>query len=161
MTAITPTFLSKFVQLGYVTPDLDQAIGHYTRHGISKFLVFDTRDTHPDVRYHVRVGLAWTGPVMIELIEPLDRNELYVHALPESGFGIQLHHTGYLVQNDAEFAQAVAWVEAQRMPVASRGRTEGSLEVLFADARQTMGHHLEIIHLFENGRRMFDSVPVN
>ncbi len=161
MTALTPAFLNKFVQLGYVTPDLDQAVEHYSRHGVSKFLIFDTRDTHPHVRHHVRVALAWTGPVMVELIEPLDANELYAHALPEQGFGIQLHHTGYLVENDAEFAEAVAWVEAQRIPVASRGRNEGSLEILFADARQTIGHHLEIIHLFEKGRQMFDAVPRN
>lgn len=161
MTATLPTFLSKFIQLGYVTPDLDWAIHHYTRHGVSNFLIFDTRDTHPNVPHHVRVALAWTGPVMVELIEPIGRHELYAHALPDEGFGIQLHHTGYLVEDDAQFAEAAAWVEAQQIPIASRGRNEGSLEVLFADARETMGHHLEIIHLFEKGREMFASIPKN
>ena len=161
MIAPAPAFLNNFVQLGYVTPDLDQAIRHYAGHGVSKFLVFNTRDSHPHVRHHVRVALAWTGPVMVELIEPLDTNELYAHALPQNGFDIQLHHTGYLVENDTEFAQAVAWTEAQRIPVASKSRMEGSLEVLFADARHTIGHHLEVIHLFEKGRQMFDAVPRN
>jgi hypothetical protein len=161
MTAAHPAFLNAFVQLGYVTSDLDRAIHQYARHGVSKFLTFDTRISHPNVRHHVRVGLAWTGPIMVELIEPLDANELYAHALPVEGFGIQLHHTGYLVEDDAQFAEAVAWAEAQQLPIASRGYNEGVLEVLFADARQTMGHHLEIIHLFEKGREMFQAVPKN
>lgn len=161
MIITPPAFLNKFVQLGYVTPDLDRAIHHYHRHGVANFLVFDTRNTHPRVRHHVKVALAWTGPVMVELIEPIGRHELYAHALPVEGFGIQLHHTGYLVDDDAQFAEAVAWVESQRMPIASRGNTPGTLEVLFADARQTMGHHLEIIHLFEKGHEMFAAVPRN
>lgn len=156
-----PAFFNKFVQLGYVTPDLDQAMDHYVRQGISKFLVFDTRDTHPHVKHHVRVALAWTGPVMVELIQPLDPSPLYAHALPAAGFSVQLHHTGYLVEDDAQFEEAVTWAETQELPISSKSRNEGSLAVLFVDARETMGHHLEIIHLFEKGKEMFASVPRN
>jgi hypothetical protein len=161
MSTGAPHFLSRFVQLGYVTSDLNAAIQQYTNGGVSKFLVFDTRESHPHVRFHVRAALAWTGPVMIELIEPIGHNDLYAHALPSQGFGIQLHHTGYLVEGDVQFSEAVAWVEAQKFPIASRGRTEGVLEMVFADARKVMGHYLEIINLFEKGREMFRAAPSN
>src|SRR5690606_42078177 len=48
------------------------------RSGASDFLVFDTGDTAPEAPHRSRVGLAWLGDAMIELIEPVgEPPELY------------------------------------------------------------------------------------
>jgi hypothetical protein len=161
MTNSPPAFMTRFFQLGYVTSDLDQAIHQYTRLGISKFFIFDTAQMRPDLPHRLRVGLAWTGPVMIELIQPMNHVELYADAMPKNGFGINHHHTGYLVDTDDQFGEAVAWIEGQKMTFANKGRMEGNMELFYADARQTVGHYLEVVHLFEGGERMFAQVPKN
>jgi hypothetical protein len=154
--------MKHFFQLGYVTPDLEAAIAVYgQRLGVSKFLTFDTRDLNPDAEHRVKVGLAWTGDTMIELIEPVGEHPLYACAMPRSGFAITLHHLGYAMEDKAVWDEALGWLDAQRLPVASRTQMAGTLELVYADARDLLGHHLEIICATPEGRAFLESVPRN
>jgi len=157
-----PRFMNGFFQLGYVTCDLEKALEVYkTRFGVDKFMTFNTRDMNPDAEHHVKVGLAWTGDVMIELIEAAGDHPLYACAMPQNGFGIQLHHMGYLVDDEAGWREALAWLEEQRLPVVSHTKSGTMLELVYADGRDAVGHHLEVIWAFPEGRAFLESVPRN
>lgn len=156
-----PIYFKQCFQLGYVTPDLDRAVALYAeRFGVGEFLTFDTATMNPDAP-PMRVGLAWTGEVMIELIEPGADHPLYACAMPDSGFAINLHHLGYLVHDEAGWKEALASLEAQGIPVVSRTSSGEMLDLVYADARPLLGHHLEVIWLKPQGRAFFDSVPRN
>jgi catechol 2,3-dioxygenase-like lactoylglutathione lyase family enzyme len=163
ISPMRPAFMKHFFQLGYVTPDLAAAQALYKeRLGVSQFLSFDTAERNPGAPNPLNVGLAWTGETMIELIEPRDGDHpLYACAMPQSGFGIRLHHLGYLMYDRADYEEALGWLDAQRMPIVSHSKMEGMLELVYADARDLLGHHLEIIHMLPEGRAFFDSVPQN
>jgi hypothetical protein len=158
---MTPAFMKRFFQLGYVTPDLAAAQALYKeRLGVSQFLTFNTGEMNPALANPILVGLAWTGETMIELIQPIAAGHpLYDCAMPKAG--VQLHHLGYLMYERAEYDAALGWLDAQRIPVVSQSKMEGMLELVYADARDLLGHHLEIIHMLPEGRAFFDSVPQN
>ncbi|MDB5447327.1 MAG: hypothetical protein JWQ97_2644 [Phenylobacterium sp.] len=156
------TIMKGFFQLGYVTSDLDQAIVLYgERFGVKQFLTFDSRAFNPDAERIVRVGLAWTGEVMIELIEPVGEHPLYACALPQQGFGIQLHHLGYLVRDQAQWEAALAALSDPATPIVVRSDPSDMLEYAYADARGLVGHHVEIVWLKPTGEAFFESVPRN
>lgn len=159
----TPIFFKQCFQLGYVTPDLDRAVALYgERFGVKDFLTFNSADMNPDAPDPIRVGLAWTGEVMVELIEPKPGHSLYQCAMPPAGeFAIQLHHLGYLVHDQAGWTDALAALEAQAIPVVSRTTSGDMLDLVYADARPLLGHHLEVIWLKPEGQAFFDTVPRN
>ena len=154
--------MNGFFQLGYVTPDLDAAIALYgERFGVKQFLTFDSRAFNPDADRIVRVGLAWTGEVMIELIEPVGEHPLYASALPEAGFAIRLHHLGYLVRDQAQWDEAMAALSDPATPIVVRSDPSDKLEYAYADARGLVGHHVEVVWLKPAGEPFFESVPRN
>ncbi len=158
-----PIFFKQCFQLGYVTPDLDRAVALYgEKFGVTDFLIFSSADMNPDAPDPIRVGLAWTGDIMIELIEPGPDHPLYACAMPPQGeFGIQLHHLGYLVHDEAGWRDALASLEVQGSPVVSTTELPDRLQLVYADARPLLGHHLEIIWLKPGGAAFFDGVPRN
>jgi|KBSSwiStaDraftv2_1062776.scaffolds.fasta_scaffold194719_2 catechol 2,3-dioxygenase-like lactoylglutathione lyase family enzyme len=157
---LSTNLMRYFFQLGYVTPDLDRAIEQYReRFGISEFLTFDTRAMQPDAPYHVRIGLAWTGSTMVELIEPVGEHPLYDCAMPEQGFDIRLHHLGYLVPDEATFAAAERDLGDAKIPIVSRADVPDYFQVVYADARASTGHHLEVVLAKPGGQAMFDAAP--
>jgi len=150
-----------FFQLGYVTPDLDAAMALYReRFGVERFRTFSSRDLNPDATNPIRVGLAWTGPVMVELIEASEEHPLYGCAMPRDGFGVRLHHLGYLVRDQAAWEGAVAGLAEPAAPIVATGQL-GMLEFVYADARPMLGHHLEIVWAKPEGMAFFDAVPRN
>jgi len=152
--------MRNFFQLGYVTPDLDRAMELYReRYGVEEFLIIDSRAMHPGSPNYLKIGLAWTGDTMIELIEPIGDHPLYACALPQRGFGIQLHHLGYLLPDEATFDAALKDLEAAEIPIVVRSGGTEFFEVAYADARATTGHHLEVVLPRPQGQAMFDSIP--
>ncbi len=156
---MTNTLLKGFFQLGYVCPDLGAAIAGYGAHlGISDFWVFDTvASGRPNP---IRVGLAWKGEVMIELIQPIGApNDLYAHALKPSG--PELHHLGYLVSDAEDWAAREAALGAAKTPIIRTGGAVTGLEIMYADARPLLGHHLEYVWLKPGAPDFFAQVPRN
>jgi len=156
--------LGGFFQIGYVTTDLERSVDLYARRfGAPNWFTFDTGALNPDRPYASFVGLAWIGAVQVELIQPKNVEQpLYADAMPKGGFGINLHHLGYLLDSEAEWDAATISLAALNIPVASRSTVEGVVEVLYADARPVLGHYLEYVWPQADGRKfLLDNVPRN
>lgn len=161
MTAQLQWPTGNFFQLGYVTGDLDAAMAFYCdTQGVQSFFTFDTRTLSPDGdtnKPYVRVGLAYLGAVMLELIEPNPNNAgIYRDALRSDG-GLALHHLGYLVQPDVhtglverlrrDGVEVPAWSDA------------GGISYVYADTRRENGLFTEFVRQCEHSAQFFAQVP--
>lgn len=72
--------------------------------------------------FRMRIALADAGDMMIELIQPLSDNNIYVEHLQRKGEG--LHHVGMFVPS---FDQAVTEAKRQGFSVLQSGRGYGRL----------------------------------
>jgi len=153
--------LSGFFQQGYLTTDIDRALAHYRDNlGVGQFHVFDTSASHPGS--NLMVALGWVGNVMVELIQP--RGEVppvYADTLPDEDFAIRFHHFGYLLPDRERYRATLAALEQQGLPVVQRREDTGSIDLCYFDARQSLGHHLEYVHLFPDGEAFFAQIPRN
>ena len=95
--------LSELHHVGIVVRDRDATIRSYRDSmGITSFFTLDFPMPHALVYgeptpFDLRVGLAWLGNTLLELLQPLDRVSPHFHFLEEHGEG--LHHLGFLVPN--------------------------------------------------------------
>ena len=154
--------LNKPFQLGYLTNDLDKAVAAYRdRYGVANFFTFDSAAMSPGPSS--RVGLAWTGDVMIELIEPgADPLSHYRMDFTPGVFAIRHHHIGHLCRDETAWDKVVGELGRQRFAVAHQGRVPGVVRYLYADTRAVDGHYREYILLEgDGGRAFFDQVPQN
>jgi Glyoxalase/Bleomycin resistance protein/Dioxygenase superfamily len=150
------SLVAGFFQLGYVTRNLDSAIAEFRRRfGPAEFQIIEGTPQHPHTR---RIGLAWIGETMTELIEPNpDVPSLYVGALPPAANGeIRFHHIGCLIDDYPDTLRRLR-AEGYETPLTlSYGEV---LDCVYADTRPQLGHYLEYIRLGEEGRKWFASVP--
>jgi hypothetical protein len=156
--------LGGFFQLGYVTNDIEKAIDLYAKQfGAPEWTTFDSGSMNPDNPYPSMIGLAWVGSVQVELIQPkATPAPLYAEAMPKSGFGINIHHLGYILEDEAEWNAANAAVKSQELRVATHLKIDGVIELIYADARPLLGHYLEYVWLQPKGRKfLIDDVPRN
>lgn len=153
--------LDGFFQQGYLTTDLDRAVALYReRFGAASFFTFDTSTMSAESP--IKVGLAWIGGVMVELIEPLGPPApVYAGHLPEDGFAIRFHHMGYITEDPSKWQEGVAALEAQGMPVALKREGSGWIDLCYFDARATLGHHLEFVLAHPAGKEFLAQVPTN
>lgn len=135
-------------QHGYVTSDIDRAVEHFGRElGITRFSVSErtlapvSARTGPMI-IRCRIAFAWLDGLMIEVIEPLSGDVgIYASALPESGFGLVLHHLAYLVDDSVDWAEFRRHVD----PASLVFEASGAISYLYVDTRQTLGHYLEYL----------------
>src|SRR5262245_11501779 len=87
----TIVYLTGFFQNAYVTRNLEHAVALMTkRHGLSNWVYFEPKmEVYTAVAghgpCHVKVGLAWTGSLQVEVIEPVSGNlQHYLDYLPPS-----------------------------------------------------------------------------
>lgn len=106
----------EFMQLCWVVPDLEAAIGRWVRSaGAGPFFLFDDvhfadstyRGAAADIAPH-RAAIGQSGAMQIELVQPLgDSSGIWNETIPPGGFG--LHHAGlYCTDYDADRAAYVA-----------------------------------------------------
>lgn len=92
-------------QLGIVVRDLERtraSIERYLAIGPFKVFEFDQKAITADgseISSRIKVGLAESGPVQIELIEPIRGENIYTEFLSKRGEG--LHHLAYEVDSFA------------------------------------------------------------
>jgi hypothetical protein len=157
-------FTSNFVQFGYVTDDIDAAIAKLSDScGVSRW-----RRGNPirlrvqaDTSCTIKAALAYVGPTMLELIQPIDGDmSLFGPAMPkgERG-GIRLHHLAYGVRSQEEWRQLVHAVQAKEVRVTKVDDPDLPLRTLYVDFG--LGHHNEYLLLDEAGQKLFASVPQN
>lgn len=153
--------LEGFFQQGYLTTDLDRAVALYgERLGVKRFFTFDTSAMSPEAP--IRVGLAWAGGVMVELIEPIGlAAPVYAGHLPPEGFAIRFHHMGYMIDEEAKWRDMVAALEGQGIPVALRRQGTGWIDFCYFDTRTMLGHLVEFVLAYPAGREFLAQVPRN
>lgn len=161
MNTFTP--YKGFLQLGYVTTNLDQALAIFSeRYGIPEFMklhdVHGTLDDGGQLRFHV--GLAYVGDTQIELIEPCGGQDgLYRDFLPQTGFAIRFHHISQLLDSQDEADQLLQTVAARGLRIAYRSEREGLSRNIYTDHVATLGHYMEHMYFTDEGLKVFAKIP--
>ncbi|WP_070153786.1 VOC family protein [Sphingobium phenoxybenzoativorans] len=146
-------------QTAYVTRDLDGAIARYAAaFGVRNFMVFDTANGP----YALRVGLAWAGDRMVEILDPQgEPSPLYAGTLPDQPDGLRFHHIGHLIEDADQWRQVEQAIALTATPVASTISVPGQFEIIYTDSRSVDGHYHEYVYAMPDGMRFFSEVPRN
>ncbi|MDG2278877.1 MAG: VOC family protein [Pseudomonadales bacterium] len=146
-------------QSGYVVPDLDKAIEHWANTlGVGPWFELDTsvfeemlyRSQPTDMR--VRIALANSGDLQIELIQPLDDEPSpYRDFLQDNGGHGGLQHVSSWPSTDT-FDNLIA-----NHQVTFSGRGGGTRFAYFSDALD-FGMMMEIADLTRGTRAYFDEI---
>jgi Glyoxalase/Bleomycin resistance protein/Dioxygenase superfamily len=146
-------------QMAYVTGDVERARDVLrTRYGVRNFAPLHA--TMP-AGGRVHIELAWTGGIMIELIEATGPGaEFYNDMLPATGFSLRHHHLGYLVRDRVAWEALITTIEDEAYPIAYEGQREGFLRFCYIKAPE-FDHYLEYLLLEPAGVRFFENVPAN
>lgn len=155
-----------FFQIAYVTSDVDRATAELGKlYGIPRFQILrDLRLGTGKGVLHAHFALAFIDEQQIEVIQPLGGDDrLYREALTESGFIMRLHHFGHRVTSAPAWKRIVAAVQTSGLavPVQSLFPDPNApmMHFMYVDARETLGHYLELMYQTEAGRHMFADVP--
>jgi extradiol dioxygenase family protein len=142
-------------QHAYIVRDLDAAIATFrTHYGIEQFTVLPMPPMEGSTS--MRIALAWSGGQMIELIEAHGPGlELYT-GWHVTGQDIRLHHFGYLIENDAQWAALEQKLEAEAKPQVFFG-APSICKFIYVFAKE-LGHYLEYVYPTAEGKALFESV---
>ena len=154
------TAVDGFVQIAYIVGDVEKAaLAWATNHGAGPFYLKPYKTSGP-VTYrgqpatldHIS-AFGQYGKMMIELIQPLgDAPSVY---RDHNGRGAEgLHHFARMC---ADLEQSVAAAEAMGYPMVCRTGTEKTPAV-FVDARQQLGHMIELCQDSPQLRYLYDFV---
>ena len=145
-------------QTAYTVRDLDAAKKAFSdNYGVTRFL--DLPMPAMEGGTSMRIALAWVGGNQVELIEAKGPGlELYTDWM-KGGEAIRLHHFGYFVHSDEEWA-------AVEKKLAEEGKEHvfagdgGICQFIYVKAEE-LGHYLEFVYPNEQGKALFESVPNN
>src|SRR5581483_11552644 len=106
-----PSINPAFVQLGYVTNDLDRARAFFAATmGVPDFHIWNGAEVHMELygkpaTAMLNLGFAWRAGTMIELIMPVSGStDVYMPGIEGPAFGLKLHHIGQGVDgSEADF----------------------------------------------------------
>ena len=152
MDAVFP--LKRVNQIALVVRDLDAAMRRYWELlGIGPWrvytygppLVHDMTYRGRPQDYRMRLALAQVGEIMLELIQPLSGESIYVEHLEGKGEG--LHHLGVFVPS---FDEAVAEVQRRGYAILQSGRGYGRWGdggYAYVDTEGDLGVILEVIEI--------------
>lgn len=147
--------LQGFYQAGYVTRDLEHAIGLLgADFGLSDFSHFDVelplRTAEGEKVAEVRVGTAWAGAMQVELIQPVSGHvDAYLAGLPADPDDLtpRLHHLAVRRESLEEIRKEIADLGLPFM-----FETSGAgISSFLIDARGRIGHYLEFVHATSEG----------
>ncbi|MBV9842747.1 MAG: VOC family protein [Sphingomonadaceae bacterium] len=158
-----PALFGDHFQIAYVVRDTQAAIDVFTRRfGVKQWHVMDMVAVHGEQSAIRAISLAWSGDVMIELIEPVPgKASIYTDYTPATQDGIRLHHFGFLIPTMEEFEETVRLLDAAGFPTAAAGQFGDQLHFHYADTTPALGHYYELIHLPPAGANFFAAVPKN
>jgi len=134
-------------QVGLVVKDCMSLVKkYYHDYGIGPWVIYDmTPDTMKDmvvrgkpVEYAMRAACAQIGPVMIELIEPLDDKSIYSEFLNEHGDGI--HH---ILFETEDYDKSVEFFKKKGHGILMGGTNQG-LKFAYFDTTKDLGLITEI-----------------
>jgi extradiol dioxygenase family protein len=142
-------------QHAYIVRDLETAMATFKEHyGIEKFTPVPMPPMEGPTS--MRIGLAWSGGQMIELIEARGPGlEIYTEwSVP--GQDIRLHHFGYLIENDGQWAALEQKLAAEGKPHVFFG-SPSLCKFIYVFAKE-LGHYMEFVYPTAEGKAFFDSV---
>ena len=151
-------FLRGYYQNAYVTHNLDRAIELFGEvYGLKDFHTVDADMTlstpEGDKPSQVRVGMAWSGRIQIELIQPVSGYlEPYLPYLPaDRSDAVPRPHHIAVRRNDLATMRQEA--RSLGLPLAFESGIPG-LQCIFLDARKSLGHYLEFVWASPDGWKM-------
>jgi hypothetical protein len=134
-------------QNGYVTADLDRAVEQLrTQWGIDDVTRFEVAVDVRTVRGFgpgvCKVAFKWLGNLQFEVLQPVSGLDgIYDDAL-RSGQSIVFHH---ICMRVFDWDRLHAELDRQKLPIVLEGARGDGLRVLYADARDRLGHYLEYV----------------
>ncbi|MDB5396729.1 MAG: hypothetical protein JWM91_4235 [Rhodospirillales bacterium] len=155
-----------FVQLGYVTNDLEQACATFKEmKAVPDFFIWNNVPVHMELygrpaTAELNLGFAWASDTMIELIMPVSgAADVYMPGIEGPDFGLKLHHIGYGVDgSEADFDAKLQMEVARGHPLVNVSRAAmGSYSLL--DGRKTFGHYIEYLWNNAEGLDFFAKIP--
>lgn len=153
--------VGSFLQFGYVTTDIDQAIALFAQRGVTQFRrSYDlTLQVQTGVYATINVALAYAGDTMIELIQPLSDESGFYSAALSSGSSITLHHLCYSVPSMDDWERLKQTIEVMGSPVVKIDDPDCPMRTIYVDPG--LGHFHEYLLVDEAGRKMIETVPRN
>jgi len=145
--------VSELYQVGIVVQDLEKSIEQYQNIlGIGPWQVSEIdSSTMSEVTYHgrpaqhrFRIALTMVGPVQLELIEPVEGDNIYSDFLKEHGEGI--HHLGHIRVNNV--AEAIKTLEKEGFPCLQSGCFPGG-GYAYVDTTKALGVIIELLQMPE------------
>jgi hypothetical protein len=167
MDTMTPTLstLAGFVQVAYVTTDLEAAIELFrSRHNVVHWarLCPIEIETAKGRTARLNIGLTYVGAVQIELIQPLDgQDAVYREPLPKHGFAMRHHHLAQLIDTEEAYERQRREIAAQGVRIAVEGESPGTARYFYSDHRDTLGHYIEHIYYTPAGLAGLAQLPRN
>jgi hypothetical protein len=161
-----PPINPAFVQLGYVTNDLDHARKTFAETmAVHDFFIWNNAPVHMELygkpaTAELNLGFAWLADTMIELIMPVSGStEVYMPGIEGPDFGLKLHHIGMGVDGaEADFDARLNAEVALGHPLVNVSRAAmGSYCLL--DGRKTFGHYIEYLWNNDGGLKFFSEIP--
>lgn len=149
---VLPFLNNGVAQVALVVPDLDKAVEMYWKvFGIGPWHIYTygkplvksmTYHGEP-AEYKMRVALGYLGPTRIELIQPLEGENVYDDFVKEHGYGV--HHFGVLV-DDMRTALAAAEAAGLTMTMDGAGfGADGDGHYAYLDTEDKIGVTIELI----------------
>ena len=165
MSKLSLSPFSGFLQIAYVTTDVDEATDRFGREqNVQAWARLPGIEIESIAgrRCKLNIALAFVGSVQLELIEPLSGDDrVYRDALPGDGFAIRHHHIAQLIGSEAAFETQREEMTAAGVPVVIDGQSPGYARYFYTDHRATLGHYIEHIWYTPAGLAAVEQVPRN
>lgn len=132
-----PVF-TKLLQIGIVVKDLDKTVKTYAdKYGIGPWSFYEQRDilTHcisygKAAEINIKVACAFLDGLELELIQPMDDDNMYAEFVKEHGGG--LHHLAFDIE---DCTQTLNFFRKENVPVCLNGIFGGEEEFYYVDTR--------------------------
>jgi methylmalonyl-CoA/ethylmalonyl-CoA epimerase len=145
--------VSELYQVGIVVQDLEKSMEHYQNtFGIGPWGILNIDSSmFSEMTYHGRpvqhsfkAALAMLGPMQLELIQPLEGDNIFSDFLKEHGEGV--HHLGHVRVNN--MAEAIQTLEKEGFSCLQSGRTTGG-GYAYIDTVNALGTIIELLEMPE------------
>ncbi|MEF2978085.1 VOC family protein [Subtercola sp. YIM 133946] len=135
-------FASPIRHLAYITNDTVAAIEHFESIGVGSWTTFDVRDGAVRASFSHLPGCSTPW---FEIVEPLVDAPPIFPLITADDPWISLHHVGAHLDVDANAASSEATEAGLSVHRSQVARGDITAEVVYVDARNALGHWLEVL----------------
>jgi methylmalonyl-CoA/ethylmalonyl-CoA epimerase len=144
----TNALFKKVLQIGFVVRNLEESvrkywdlcgIGPWSFYTMDQSNMLNTKVNGKDAKFSMKVALTDLAGLQIELIQPLDDQNIYAEFLNQHGEG--MHHIACAVDN---FDETIATLKKKGVNVLQEGITTAGLGFAYLDIRNEMACITEI-----------------